>query len=746
MGGMGMSKSRVETLGIGGRLVVLGFLLWAPYYLYWRLGTFNPEAPVFSWLLWGAELFGFLTAGLHFFMVWRLTTPEPRPAAEGLSVDVFIPTYNENIEIVRHTVAAAVRMDYPHTTWLLDDGNRPEMRALAERYGCRYLAREGNEHAKAGNLNHALTHASGDFVAIFDADHVPAKNFLTRTLGFFKDDSVAFVQTPQDFYNLDSFQHRKHKRINSVWTEQSLFFRIIQRGKDYWNAAFFCGSCALVRRNALDQIGGFATGTITEDLHTSIKMHKAGFRSLYYPESLAFGIAPDSIKQYLVQRLRWGQGAMQVWRREGFLASKRLTVAQKLNYLASVGTYFDGWQKLVFYFAPVVVLCTGLMPIAAIGSEFLWHFIPYYLLCFWAFEEVGRGYGRSIYTEEYNMARYATFARATLGLLFDNKTFKVTDKRHNQKIGAVMVFPQLLIVAGGLLGIVLGSVLWMNYEHLSPGAYWANVFWASVNIIMAAMVLRFAGAHTGHRQEYRFPVPLPASIRLTNGEKVDGIVGDVSPGGVAFICEKALWPGQRIRGDVVLPDAGVGFSGQIRYIKRMGVASEVRRDDNPEQYEARSGLYEYGLQVEWASDPDRARLESMLFGTDLQWRLLGLQEQGRTPLQGLQAVFGNGQRQVYDRQWTAVRFRNGSAEAKGIGILFQASRGDRGRLLAFDPLLPAQRFFSRPMGDIGADVAEADIDNITEVSTENGTFYIADYHCHQVASGEQALPAAGYPN
>lgn len=744
-----MGATRVEHLGTGGRIVTLAFLLWAPYYLYWRLGTLNADAALFSWLLWGAELFGFITAALHFFMVWRLTAPESRPAPEGLTVDVFIPTYNESMDIVRHTVAAAVRMDYPHTTWLLDDGNREEMRQLAEQYGCRYIARDGNEHAKAGNLNHALQQASGDFVAVFDADHVPAKNFLTRTLGFFEDERLAFVQTPQDFYNLDSFQHRKHRRVNSIWTEQSLFFRVIQRGKDYWNAAFFCGSCAVVRRQALDKIGGFATGTITEDLHTSIKMHKQGFRSLYYSESLAFGIAPDSIDQYLGQRLRWGQGAMQVWRREGFLFSSGLTLAQRLNYLASVGTYFDGWQKLVFYFAPIVVLLTGIMPINALGSEFLMYFIPYYLLCFWAFEEVGRGYGRSIYTEEYNMARYATFAKATLGLFWDNSVFAVTDKSHGRKTKAVMVLPQLLIVGGGLVAIAAGTLMWIRFEHLTPLAYWANVFWAGVNITMAAMVLRFVKRDRGHRQEYRFPVPLPAHLVLGNQDRISGVVADVSPSGISFICEKALWPGQKISGVVELTGCQAEFSGQIRYIKRMGVTSEVRSDGDQGHYEPRAGLYEYGLQIGWNSSEDQACMENMLFGTDLQWRLLGLREQIDTPLDGMRSLLGrpNGENGVSLKclnQWVPVRFRDG--ENHHLGILFQNVRGRDGRLLTFNKLAPTNAFYSRAMGNGEADIEEADINNIREVTTENGSFYIADYRCHHLIIGETAIPETVYSN
>jgi len=250
--------------------------------------------------------------------------------------------------------------------------------------------------AKAGNLNNALRHSVAEYVAIFDADHAPARDFLQHTLGYFNDQQVAFVQTPQDFYNLDSYQHRHDQQRRLVWTEQSLFFRVIQRGKDYWNAAFFCGSCAVLRRRALDEVGGIATGTVTEDLETSIRLHRKGFKSVYHTQSLAFGVAPSTVVPFLKQRVRWGQGAMQALRHLGTWFGRGLTFPQRVNYLATVFTYFDGWQKAVFYISPVIVLATGIMPIAEVSWVFLAHFIPFYILTFWAFEELGRGYGRSV--------------------------------------------------------------------------------------------------------------------------------------------------------------------------------------------------------------------------------------------------------------------------------------------------------------------------------------------------------------
>src|SRR5229473_3371025 len=274
-----VASSRLETPR---RILTYCFVAVGLWYLGWRLKTFNPHAPIFSMLIYGAELFGFITALMHVFMCWRLSERRAPPPRPGISVDVYIPTYSEPIDLVRKTALAAMAMDYPHRTWILDDGRREAMRALATELGCEYLTRTDNAHAKAGNLNHALAGSSGELIAVFDADHAPRRDFLVKTLGYFEDTRVAFVQTPQDYYNLDSYQHRGTHASHEIWTEQALFFRVIQRGKDCWNSAFFCGSCAVVRRSALERIGGFATGTITEDLHTSIRLHAAGFRSVYH--------------------------------------------------------------------------------------------------------------------------------------------------------------------------------------------------------------------------------------------------------------------------------------------------------------------------------------------------------------------------------------------------------------------------------------------------------------------------------
>ncbi|GHD64626.1 glycosyltransferase [Jeongeupia chitinilytica] len=673
-----MSKAtgiRYEQLRPSQILVVIVYLIVAVIYFSWRPTVFNPQAPIFSVLLYVAELYGFFTALLHLFMTWRLAERDMPAAPPGLSVDVFVPSLNEPVDLVRRTLLAAIEMEYPHKVWLLDDGNRPEMARLAAELGCNYHARDNNEHAKAGNLNAGLALSQADFVAVFDADHAPARRFLVETLGYFNDPKVSFVQTPQDFFNLDSYQHRKNKQA-TVWTEQSLFFRVIQRGKDYWNAAFFCGSCAILRRASLDTIGGFATGTVTEDLHTSLKLHKAGFESVYHPHSLAFGIAPASVVPFIKQRIRWGQGAMQIWRREGVVFARGLTLAQRINYLASMSTYFDGWQKGFFYLAPIVVLTTGLSPISTFSEGFLIRFIPYILLTFFMYEEISRGYGRTLMIEQYNFARFWAFAWATLAMFRGKLKFRVTSKSVTGSSYRRFVMPQFLILLLSALAIPVGLMMYGYFGKLPLDGLIANSIWALVNSTLALLMLLFTRASSqSRRNEYRFPIPLPARLRFPGGTTTYGTVDDISSSGFRLYAQLPddVRNGVEVDGELYLP------SGTLPI--RANIAATIRA---PSQRPGEPGYIKaIGCVFDWNTTAERDRLDLFLYGSDLQWQVQSLTERSRTPLQYLGDLFsGRHVPNVAKRQWTTVLYRDNAEESIGkkVGLL------SRDMLLTFSPL------------------------------------------------------------
>ena len=230
-------------------------------------------------------------------------------------MDVYITDFDEPLEVLGRTAIGARAIRYPHKTHMLDDGKRDEVKAMAEGLGIGYIRREGNANAKAGNLNNALKVTNGEFILQLDADHVPLPNILDRLLGYMGDSKVAYVQSPQDFYNTDSFTHVVNEEGRSLWEENRIFFSLLQPGKDNHNAAFFCGSCGVLRREAFEEIGGFSTQTVTEDMETSLILHSRGWKSVYHGETLAYGLAPSSALAYHVQRLRGGQGSVQTLRK-----------------------------------------------------------------------------------------------------------------------------------------------------------------------------------------------------------------------------------------------------------------------------------------------------------------------------------------------------------------------------------------------------------------------------------------------
>ncbi|MDQ2674687.1 MAG: glycosyltransferase, partial [Chloroflexota bacterium] len=400
-------------------------------YLAWRASsTLNLEAWYLALPMLVLEVHAAIGLGLFAFSLWDVDRRPARRALRRLpSIAVVIPTYNEGPEILVPTIAAAVAMEPAHETWVLDDGERPEIEELARSLGAHYLARPTHEHAKAGNINHALGIIEADILAVLDADHVASPEFLRATLGYFSDPRVALVQTPQDFYNVTSFEHGSGVAYGEPFHEQTLFYRLLQPGKNRWNAAFWCGTNALVRTAALREIGGAATDTITEDIHTTIRFHRRGWKTVYHNEVLARGLAADDAAQYQLQRNRWGTGAMQVLRRENPLLVSGLTLGQRLAYAATLLGWFDSWRTLGFLLLPPAVLLTGQIPIIADGLTFAALFGVTYVLQQAALYLLGRGAYRPVLSIIFDLVRMSPNFMATLSLFVPRTPrFRVTPK------------------------------------------------------------------------------------------------------------------------------------------------------------------------------------------------------------------------------------------------------------------------------------------------------------------------------
>jgi cellulose synthase/poly-beta-1,6-N-acetylglucosamine synthase-like glycosyltransferase len=541
-------------------VAVSGLAVYAAYLVYRALFTINTNALTFSLLVYFAELHGFLSLFFYFFQTWELRGRTVVPPPDYISVDVFITTYNEEVDLLRQTVRGAIAMQYPHSTYILDDGRRAEVKTLAEELGCGYITRDNNEHAKAGNWNNAFRQTKGQFIATFDADHVPRVDFLLRTLGFFRDPKVALVQVPQQYHNMDSLQHRVNWKIRRMYGEQDVFFDLVCPGKDNWNSAFFCGTGAVLRREALEPHGGLTTGTITEDMHTSLMLHADGWKSVYLNETLVTGLAPMDFKSFQAQRLRWAEGNLKIIRSINPMTDGRLTFPQRVCYAASMYHWTIGIPKVIFYLAPPLILFTGAYPIANFGPTFLWVYGIFLASLIFSYKVLSRGTGRLFMDEVFNMATAFTMIQAVKRLIVGRSKpskFVVTDKRGSARRGIKEVVPHYLLLAFSLLALewsglsVSFSVVDDRFGHI------VAAFWVLYNFVLLCLVMEMALRPPQKRETCRFTVAVPVSMRgPIFPEKAEvGMTANISAGG----CE-LLWPRQLSVGAVC--DMTITLGGQ----------------------------------------------------------------------------------------------------------------------------------------------------------------------------------------
>jgi cellulose synthase (UDP-forming) len=455
------------------RLMALLALPLAAYYFTWLLEPGRMGSPVLYLTLLAAEIFNLVQAAGFWWTASRQRGRPPlRLATNGRppTVDVFVPVYDEPVEIVEPTIAAAVRLRGAHVTvWLLDDGRRTEMHHLALRNGARYLTRDRRAGAKAGNINDALQRTTGEFIAVLDCDHVPAARFLDATLGHLADERVAMVQTPQYYANA-----HLNRVAAAAWAQQALFFGAIARGKDGMGAMFCCGTNMVFRRTALVEAGGFPEHSITEDFELSITLHERGWRTAYMAEVVASGLGPEDMRSYVSQQQRWARGCL-----AGMRTALRadLPRRQKLQYLLSSMYFLSGWTVVVYLVMPVVRVLTGAQPLAgASADQFVIHFAPYYAAALGMVAVAGAG--------AFTFAGFALAAscfwihvRASLLALTGRRgRFVVTPKQGDLRRQPGAVWPALTIVA-----VLLGTAIYGLLRDSSPATV-NNVAFAGFHI------------------------------------------------------------------------------------------------------------------------------------------------------------------------------------------------------------------------------------------------------------------------
>jgi cellulose synthase (UDP-forming) len=540
------------------QVLAIGAMLWGLGYLTWRVGWSGEGAnPLAFAMLLVTEVYGLYALAVLTWFSWS-RPPAKRPSATpGRAVDVYVCTYDEPVEVVMATLAGCRALTYPHTTYLLDDGRRAEMREIAELAGARYLTRPDNSQAKAGNLNAALPRTEGDLAFILDADHVPMPDALDALVGFFDDERMAVVQTPHDFFNHDSVQHYVVGRH-----EQSFFYRVICPGKDRHGAAYWCGSAALINRHALLEIGGVATETIAEDFHTTIRLLRHGWRTRYHDEVLVQGLAPHDLDGYLLQRDRWARGNLAVFTLpESPLRARTLTPLQRLSFLASLLAYLAPPMRLLLLLTLGLVLWTGALPmkISVVALAALW--LPSVALNLAAGSALARGYMRIPETAHYELLTMEIYTRALRCAIRPGRTaFEVTPKQ-GRDVGGLAAARKLHLVL--VCTVLLATGTAMRLLDLVgagplpdlPGI--AAVVVPALGLIELRRLLRTTFAVGRRRQRrlvYRFHGDAEAHCISSAGHTPARLV-DASASGVGLVASGPLTVGEQAAVTLRLEDA-----------------------------------------------------------------------------------------------------------------------------------------------------------------------------------------------
>jgi len=532
---------RVATLA----LIVVSVVM-STRYLYWRLTmTVAMELSadvIFGGLLLLAEIYAFVMLLLGYFQslqpLDRKPVPLPEDPRRWPTVDVYIPTYNEPLSVVRATVLAARRIDWPADklrVYILDDGRRDAFRAFAAEAGVGYIVRPDNKHAKAGNLNHALGRTKGEYIAIFDCDHVPTRSFLQTVMGWFlRDRKLGMIQTPHHFYSPDPFE-RNLSTFRKVPNEGELFYGLIQPTNDLWNAAFFCGSCAVLRRSALEAVGGVAVETVTEDAHTALKMHRKGFTTAYIAIPQAAGLATESLSAHVGQRIRWARGMAQIFRVDNPLLGRGLSLAQRLCYLGAMMHFLYGIPRLVFLTAPLAYLVFDLHILNALPLAVLAHWLPHMAHSLMTNSRIQGRYRHSFWSEIYEtcLAAYITLPTTIALIRPKSGSFNVTAKGgqvENVFFDKRIAMPYLALCAINLTALGFGLAR-LGTGSGELGVIGINLFWTLYNLLILGATAAVAWESRQVRQKHRVPVQLPAMLRLDDGRTVRCSTRDLSLGG-----------------------------------------------------------------------------------------------------------------------------------------------------------------------------------------------------------------------
>ncbi len=622
-----ISGSELVTLAL-----MFASMLATARYAYWRLYTvfhaFTDPKLKLGWIniafilvLLSAECYAFVILFLGYIQSIRPLRRSPYPMPRGLEewphVDLLIPTYNEPLSVVRSTAFAAMNIDYPEEklhVYILDDGRREEFRRFCEEADIGYITRTDNQHAKAGNINHALTVVDSPYVAVFDCDHVPTRSFLQMTLGwFFKDAKLGMLQTPHYFYSPDPFERNLHQFM-VIPNEGELFYGVLQDGNDLWNATFFCGSCAVLRRSALDDIGGIATETVTEDAHTSLRMQIHRWNTAYINIPQAAGLATESLASHVGQRIRWARGMIQILRTDNPVFAPGLKWPQRLCYFNAMLHFMYAVPRLVFLTAPLVYMLLGRINIPGYWAAILAYAMPHLFLSNLTNFRVQGKYRHSFWNEVYETVLAPYILGPTLLALINPKLgkFNVTAKGGIVKksyFDSRIARPYIALILLNVAGLAIAPVRFFYWNADHPGTIAMNVVWILFNLIIVGVANEVAFESRQVRSDVRIDMHMPVEIRLSDGRSIFGESVNLSLGGSSINLEEAPELPADARVEVIYPLRKRNAAFPATVVAVDGASLRIKYENLSLEEEEMLTLVLYSRADSWLSRSERRQAD-----------------------------------------------------------------------------------------------------------------------------------------
>lgn len=549
---LGLSLIGVSiSIGKGRQIILLITLLLYVRYMVWRgLYTLNAAdfaSTMISLLVYVAEGYGLFQFAFFTFQAWSPSGRRPVALRHYPTVDLLVTVVNEPVHILKRTLLGCLEQEYEKErcrVYVLDDGHRDEVKALAESLGCHYLRRPNRPaDAKAGNLNYALDHSFGEFVAVFDVDHVPVSTFLRDTMGLFHDEQVAFIQTAHYFYNPDVFQKNLFLE-RELRNEQDLFFRVLQAGRDTHNSAFFAGSGGIFRRRCLEEIGGFQTDTITEDIHTSLLLHARGYKSCYLNRTLSAGLMPETFEGYIRQRTRWAIGCIQVLFKDNPLTKRGLTILQRIDYFGSIYYFLHGIPRCVCLIAPLFALLLHVSPLNAEPLMLVHLFGSYYAASVASVRLISRGTRNAFWSDIYEVAMCFSLSWAairTVAAPYKRRQFEVTPKGEQLEGRGILqsrfVLPHLVTFGLLCFGVTIGIQDWLAGSTIV--GLEVSLFWGALNLFLLTVGISAASERRQGRKALRVTRHFPCEL-IAGSEKERGHTLDINEHGMAVMLDRPL--------------------------------------------------------------------------------------------------------------------------------------------------------------------------------------------------------------